>query len=364
MARLPIANLLARKLRTVISMLAVGVGVALFLLLVGLTGMLGEIAERTTNVDAHMMVWPKSDQVFISGGLPAVAAERKLEAIDGVDRAIPVLRRRLKMAGKAQNVYGIRPEDWPYFGPGGSGMVDGRPLAGGDEMVIDTRLARAGPYALGQEIEAWDRTFTIVGIAPEGVAGRVFMPIETIGHALDRETDVLRASFFYVRVAAPSHLTDVRTAVEGLGLRAVDFEEFYDHLSASFADMDLVVGAVIFVAGFVCFLVILLNVYTMVLERTRELGILKGIGASRAQIFGLVMAEAILICVGGIGMGFVLTVGGKALIVALQPLWTIEIPPIRYAVAAALAGGGTVLGAIVPAMRAARQDPVKSLRYE
>jgi putative ABC transport system permease protein len=156
----------------------------------------------------------------------------------------------------------------------------------------------------------------------------------------------------------------VREAIAGRGLNVFTMDEFYDVLASSFIDMNLVVGAVMFVAGFVCFLVILLTVYTMVLERTREIGILKGIGASRSQIFGLVMAEAALILAGGVVVGFLMTVGGRALILHLQPLWTCEIPTARFAYAAALAAFGTLLGALHPALRAARQDPVESLRYE
>jgi putative ABC transport system permease protein len=128
--------------------------------------------------------------------------------------------------------------------------------------------------------------------------------------------------------------------------------------------MPLVIGAVVVVAGFVCFLVILLTVYTMVVERTREIGILKGIGASRLQIFGLILAEAGLILAGGVLAGFILTVGGRAAILHVQPLWTIDIPAIRFVHAAVLAAVGTLLGALHPALRAARQDPVESLRYE
>ncbi|HUX02346.1 MAG: ABC transporter permease [Phycisphaerae bacterium] len=358
---LPVANILARKVRTTISVLAVGVGVALFLVLVGLTGMLREIADRTTNVEAHLMVWPASDQVVLSGGLPADKVQHDLETIPAVQRAVPVLRWPLKMADRVQNVYGIRPEDWKIFA-GPSAIVEGRALQSGDEMVIDTRLARAGPYCVGQTVQRWGRSYTIVGIAREGVAGRVFMPIQTVSRAMSQ--DVLRASFFYVRLAQAGDVAPVREAVEARGLRVITFDEYYDVLASSFVDMDLVIGAVVFVAGFVCFLVILLTVYTMVVERTREIGVLKAIGASRLQIFGLVMAEAGLICAAGIGVGFLLTWGSRSLILDLQPLWTVEIPAVRFVYAAALAAGGTTLGAIHPALRAARQDPVESLRYE
>ncbi|MBL7139507.1 MAG: ABC transporter permease [Planctomycetes bacterium] len=358
---LPLANILARPLRTAVSVLAVGVGVALFLVLVGLTGMLDEIARRTTQVEAHLMVWPASDQVVVSGGLPAEKVEKDLEGVAGVEHAIPVLRWPFKMAGRVQNVYGIRPEDWRYFASEDQ-ILEGRALADGPEMVIDARLAAAGGYRVGQTVERWGHAFRIVGIAKEGVAGRVFMPIDTVGEALQQTSR--RASFFYVRVVDPSHVAAVREAIRERGLNVFTLEEFYDVLASSFIDMDLVIGSVVFVAGFVCFLVILLTVYTMVIERTHEIGILKGIGASRAQVFGLVLSEAGLIAGAGIVTGFLLTWGGRALILHLQPLWTVEIPPLRYLLAALLAAGGTLLGAAQPAARAARQDPVESLRYE
>ena len=201
-----------------------------------------------------------------------------------------------------------------------------------------------------------------MGIASEGIAGRVFMPIDTVGECL-QQTD-RRASFFYVRLADPMRMAAVREAVTERGLTAFTMSEFYAVLASSFGDMNLVIGSVVFVAGFVCFLVILLTVYTMVVERTREIGILKGIGASRAQIFGLVMAEAGLICAGGIVIGFALTWSSREIILHFQPLWTVEIPPIRFVYAVLLAALGTFLGAMHPALRAARQDPVESLRYE
>jgi putative ABC transport system permease protein len=358
---LPLANILAKKVRTAISVLAIGVGVALFLVLIGLTSMLHEIADRTVHVSAHLMVWPASDQVLISGGLPADKVEKDLLSVPGVECAIPVLQWPLKFANRVQNVYGIRPADWHFFAAPDQ-LIEGRPLQGGWEMIIDTRLAAAGGYKVGDVVTQWGHDFKVVGLAREGVAGRVFMPIDTVGEALE-QTD-RRASFFYVRATDPARVPDVKAALKLRGLSVFTLDEFYDRLASAFGDMNLVIGAVVFVAGFVCFLVILLTVYTMVIERTREIGILKGIGASRLQIFGLVLAEAALICAGGIVIGFLLTWGGRSLVLHLQPLWTVDIPAVRFLYAALLAAVGTLLGAIHPALRAARQDPVESLRYE
>jgi len=359
---LPLSNILARKVRTTISALAIGVGVALFLVLVGLTSMLHEIANRATNVDAHIMVMPSGGPaLLLGGGLPADKIEAKLRAIPGVSAAIPVLCWSLNMAGRDQNAFGIRPEDWHFFAAPDR-IVEGRPLAGGGEMLVDTRLAQAGGFKVGDAVERLGRTFTVVGIAREGVAGRVFLPIDTLNECL--QNDSRRATFFYVKAAGAEAVEPVRKAVEDARLKAFTLDEYYSRLANLMGDMHLVIGAVVLVAGFVCFLVILLTVYTMVVERTREIGILKGIGASRLQIFGLVMAEAGLILAAGILVGFAMTVGSRTLILHLQPLWTIDIPAVRFAYAALLATLGTFLGALHPALRAASQDPVESLRYE
>ena len=359
---LPLANILARKVRTAVAVVAIGVGVALFLVLVGLTSMLREIANRTTNVDAHIMVMPAGGPaLLLGGGLPADKIEARLRAVPGTSAVIPVLCWSVNMAGRDQNAFGIRPEDWPSFA-GPEGLVEGRPLAGGLEMLVDTRLARAGGFRLGDTVERMNHTFTIVGIAREGVAGRVFVPIDTLNECL--QNDTRRATFFYLKTTGPAAVEPVREAVANLKLSAFTLDEYYSRLANMLGDMNLVIGAVVIVAGFVCFLVILLTVYTMVVERTREMGILKGIGASRLQIFGLVLAEAGLILAAGILAGFGLTLAGRALVLHLQPLWTIDIPAVRFLYAAILATLGTLLGALHPALRAAGQDPVESLRYE
>ena len=359
---LPLANILARKLRTGITALAIGVGVALFLVLVGLTSMLHEIADRTTNVDAHIMVMPASGPaLLLGGGLPAEKTEQKLRAIPGVTAAIPVLCWSVNVAGRDQNVFGIRPEDWHYFA-GPDRIVAGRPLAGGNEMLVDTRLARAANLKVGEIVDRMNCQFTIVGIAREGVAGRLFVPIDTLNACLQNESR--RATFFYVKAADPAGVEPVREAVANLKLSAFTLGEYYAKLANMLGDMNLVIGAVVVVAGFVCFLVVLLTVFTMVIERTREIGILRGIGASRLQVFGLILAEAGVILAAGVLIGFVLTAVSRTLILQMQPLWTIDIPAVRYVYAAILATVGTLLGALHPAIRAASQDPVESLRYE
>ncbi|MDP6381167.1 MAG: ABC transporter permease, partial [Phycisphaerae bacterium] len=330
--------------------------------LVGLTqGTLREISDRMESVDAQLMVWPSSGQVVLSGGLPAEAVERKILAMAGVERAIPVLNWVIRMAGEQQNAFGIRPEDFKYFGKGRK-LIDGRLLVGGDEMLIDSRLVKAGGYRVGQTVERGGTTLKIVGIVQEGVAGRVFIPYQTVCNI--NEGRQKRASFFYVRMDGPEHAEEIMEAIRRLGLKVFSIDQYYTHLATSLFRMNEVTTAVLLVAGFVCFLVILLTSYTIVIERTREIGILKALGASKGRIFGIILSESGVMCVAGILAGYGFTFSLRWLILEFKPLLTIAVPPERMLAAAGLGLAGAILGALYPAVRAARQDPIRSLRHE
>jgi putative ABC transport system permease protein len=103
--------------------------------------------------------------------------------------------------------------------------------------------------------------------------------------------------------------------------------------------------------------------YTTVTERTRQIGVLKSLGASKRWIAGEIEKEALLLSLLGVVSGFVLSVVGKYIVqrstginVDLEGIW------LFYALALGMTSGA--LGALYPALRAANQDPVKALSYE
>ena len=104
--------------------------------------------------------------------------------------------------------------------------------------------------------------------------------------------------------------------------------------------------------------------YTAVMERTREIGILKSMGASKSYIVGIVMRETGLLAVAGIIVG---VVGSFALSAILQNRFptldfVIYLPYVWKAVAIAFTGA--LLGAFYPALKAASKDPIDALAYE
>ena len=110
-------------------------------------------------------------------------------------------------------------------------------------------------------------------------------------------------------------------------------------------------------------LVILLAMYTTVTERTRQIGILKSLGMSKSSIAWVIQQEAMIVSVLGVAVGIGLTMLARLAVERTTSL-KIDIEPqwILIALAVGLLGGS--IGALYPALRAARQDAVEALSYE
>jgi putative ABC transport system permease protein len=127
--------------------------------------------------------------------------------------------------------------------------------------------------------------------------------------------------------------------------------------------LNVFIKVVVGVAAAISMLVILLAMYTTVTERTRQIGILKALGMSKMAIAWVIEKEALLVSVLGVAVGVLLTVIARFFVMRVTSL-TIEIEP-QWILISLLVGliGGSV-GALYPALRAARQDAVDALSYE
>src|ERR1700683_1711092 len=107
------------------------------------------------------------------------------------------------------------------------------------------------------------------------------------------------------------------------------------------------------------FLVVFLSMYTAVLERTREIGILKALGAGPGYILGMLLRETILLSVAGTIAGILMTYGARALLRVFVPTFPTEIVYNWWPYAAILAIIGSLIGATYPGLKAARQDAIE-----
>lgn len=124
--------------------------------------------------------------------------------------------------------------------------------------------------------------------------------------------------------------------------------------------IDVVVGISVVVG----FIVIFQAMYTSVMERTREIGILKAMGASKLYIVNVVLRETVLLAVGGIVLGIVVSMAARAGFSHWLPLLQVVVDPGWIVRATLIAIAGALAGALYPAMKAAQKDPIDALAYE
>jgi putative ABC transport system permease protein len=104
--------------------------------------------------------------------------------------------------------------------------------------------------------------------------------------------------------------------------------------------------------------------HTMILERTREIGILKALGFSRLDIVKMLLGETAFLTIAGSILGISVTFLTQGILKETNPGLSILITPGWVAGSIGLALIGAALGATVPALRASSVDPVEALAYE
>jgi putative ABC transport system permease protein len=366
MLRLALANIAFRKMRSAISIVAVAVGIALLLVLVGMTqGTLREVAQRMQGTGADLLVHPQDMNPVLDtfASLPVAAVER-IRGVKGVAAVCPVVVWGVSLHSKYQRIFGVDPEE--FRGVGASlRLVQGRLWREPNEIIVDERLAQGLGYKIGDTIQRLGRRLTIVGICEAANGARILMPIKTLQEARSEEGKV---SFVLVKCAKGEPEAAVAGRIESelssLDLRTVFLREYSKELSRSFRGLHEFIAGVSTVCLIISFLTILLTLYTTVVERTREIAILKALGASRSYIMGNILGESVILCLLGVVAGVAMTWVTKGIMCVILPLLTVEITFGWLLVAGLLGTLGGLLGAVYPALRAAAYDPAVALSYE
>lgn len=363
--RLIVANLVTRPVRTALSVTAVAVEMILILLVVGLThGMLRESATRTVGVGAEIMVQPQSTSFLmgISGTPMPVAIGERIAEIPGV-RAVSPVATQVSSEGGVTIIYGIDPERFDTVS-GGFRFLEGGPMQAADEILVDDIHARARNLRAGQNVVLLNHTFRLAGIVEHGKGARIFMNIDMLQELIGAPG---RASLFFVKVDAPEETAPVlgrlRELLPNYQLR--DMEEFITLMTAdNIPGLNNFITVMIALAVSIGLLVIFITMYSTIVERTREIGILKSMGASKGYIVGVVLRETALLTVlgivAGIGLAFLLRWLTQVVFPTLPILLTVE-----WMVRAGLiAFGASLLGSIYPAFRASKLDAIQAIAYE
>jgi putative ABC transport system permease protein len=279
--------------------------------------------------------------------------------VPGVDEAAPVLI--VVDTHTLGVVYGI---DYPTFTGLSSGFsfVSGGPFAAPGDAIADDLAASARKLKPGRTVTLLNRPFRVSGIVMHGKGARFFVPLAT---AQDIAGAANRVSMIYVRSTGDTEAVRAALVKRFPNYRIRSMAEYLSLMtSANLPGLTPFINCFIGLGVAISFLVVLLTMYTMVLERQREIGILKALGASRIELCSLILAEALALVVLGAVVGVTGTYATAALLHRTSPTLTLQIPTHWIGQSILVAIAGALAGAFYPALRAAGTDPVDALAYE
>lgn len=368
MNKMIISNLIHRPIRSLISVFAIAIEVTLMLVIVGLMfGMMNDQKERQAGIGADAMVRPPGSSVILSAsGAPlSIKVADVLRKLDHVKAVSPVLLQGTT-AGTVETIYGIDLATWNALGSPFR-FLSGGPYQGPNDVIVDDYFANSAHAKVGQEITVLNHRFRISGIVAHGKGGRKFLPITTLQELTGAQG---KASIFYVKLDDPKYFDAFKKeALNVPGMSQYQIESVKEWLSLitpeALPGFSIAVKVVIGVAVCIGFIVIFQSMYTAVMERTREIGILKSLGASRSYIVNVILRETAILAILGIILGIVISYVTQSSLFAAFPTLPVQVGAEHWIwKSTVIAVIGALIGALYPAFKAARKDPIDALAYE
>jgi len=358
-------NLLRDRTRFLLSVLGVAVSVGLILLLAGYrSGIYRQASAYLDNTPGSVVVAERGIRDFLgtSSVLPPGTIQA-VEATPGVARAIPVISQFVifERHGRKDGYFLIG-----YDAAAGGGpwrLVAGREPVAADELVVDRTTARQHEITLGDQVTLADRNATVVGLSDETTfwAGSIAFARITTLESLARAPGL--RSFLIVTPEAgtsPDALRE-RLAIPGTEvLLKTDLIANDRKLMARVYDAPI--GLMVAIAFVVGVLVVGLVIYTATIERRREYGALKAIGARNPTLYRVVTTQAFIAAATGAVAGVALGYGAGAALMAWRPQFQVDIEPAAVGVVLAASLLMAMLAALIPAHAVARLEPAEVFR--
>ena len=243
--------------------------------------------------------------------------------------------------------------------------VRGGPFENDDDVIVDEFYAREKKLSVGSTIILANHAWRVSGVFESGKLSHICARLNVL-QALTGNPG--RLSQIYLKLDDPARarlvVDQLRSTMPGYFIYTM--EQFTSLLTINSVGLlrDFI-GVVMGIGLVVGFIVVTMAMYTAVLERTREIGILTALGASSGYILNLLVRETLLIAILGSVLGIVMTDGSKWLMMHVAPAsLTQETVYSWWPIASGVSVLGALLGAIVPAWKAVRQDVILALAYE
>jgi putative ABC transport system permease protein len=360
-------NLWQQKFRLALSVGGVALAMMLILLLNGfLSGILAQVTAYLDNTPADLIVAQDgvTNLLGATSLLPS-STEDAARRQRGIDRVTPIVSQFVIIDIHEEKVVGYMVGYDLDEGGGPWLLKEGRPPDDDDEVVLDWIMAEEHGLGLGDEIDILDETFTVVG--------------------LSGDTNSWMASFFFIEKEAAERLlltpgatsfllltfdadTDADAIVTRLHSRLGDVEiSTVETIKRKDVQLMVKVFAIplrlmVGIAFAVGTAILGMIIYTATVERQREYGVLKAVGAKNWQLYSLVTQQGLATGLMGVVVGIGLTLLAAQWIMSDYPKFLIILQP-ENALSASLVGllmG--LIAALLPARQVARLDPAQVFR--
>ncbi|MFA6908783.1 MAG: FtsX-like permease family protein [Patescibacteria group bacterium] len=408
---LSFSNLGKRKLRSFLTIGGMAVGIALVVFLVSFGfGLQQLIRNQITNVEALTVLdVSKGESTLLKLNDETIDQFQQLNSVDKVSPS-------LSLSGQiAQNeavtdaaIYGIEPS---FLSIEGVKVSSGEEFSGSEAQEIIITATAVGLIGFENSTDAIGRDLTLKVLVPSVIEGTqeedliskevpvkvrgiiedtddlsiIYTPIkflETLGFKPDYQqakvkvgaVDDKEYNLAKIKVEDESKLPEVRKQIEAMGYQVDSIADTVGQIDKIFLIFQAIVGAFGAIAMFVAAMGALNTLTVSLLERTREIGLMKSLGSTSGDIYRLFLTEAVLIGLTGglvgIGLGIGLAELVNAALVFLakrvggEPVDIFYYPLIFLAAVVFIVFMVSVVTGIYPARRAAKINPLDALRYE
>jgi putative ABC transport system permease protein len=363
--KLVLENLKHRPMRSLLSILLIAVPVTLILCLIGLSrGLLEDSQNRSRGVGADVIVRGSTASSVVGSSAATIheGLVRRLEEQPGVKLALGVVVHPIE---QPLNLMGVDMDKFNLMS-GGFTYLEGGPLQGDHDVLIDRLYASQKKVGVGGTLKIMNQDWRVAGIIEGGKLARLVVK-KSVLQELNAATG--KVSVIYVKCDDPTQAAAVAAQLRTLlsdGYPVITMEEFLAMFNVNgIPGLREFIWVIVGIGIVIGFAVVCLSMYMAVLQRTREIGILKSLGASKGLILRVILSEALMLGVGGTILGIVMSYGAYYLIRTLVPA---SIPMIIvkewWPIAGAVTIVGAMLGALYPGLTAARHDPIEALAYE
>jgi len=388
-------SIAAHRLRSALTMLGIVIGIASVILLTSLgegtrLAILSEFTQFGTNLMAVRR--GRIQTTGVPGALGATVRKLTIEdaealrRVEGVEDVVPIATGTARVEagerGRGVVVYGVTsevPRVWRFEVGQGRFLPSGDPRRGAPLAVLGPTLKRelfGQANALGEHVRIGGRRFLVIGVmAPKGqflgldIDDSAYVPVASAQSLFNADElqgiDIL----FSAGVPAAAVKKRVRRALILRHEGQEDFTvftqtEMLDVLNRVLGVVTLAVGGIGAISLLVGAIGILTMMWISVGERTAEIGLVRAIGASRAQVVRLFLVEAALLSLAGGTVGLLAGIGAGWLLRLAVPALPLRTAPEFIAAALAVSLAVGLSAGVLPARRAAALDPVEALRAD